>query len=466
MIGAEEAQYAIKLAEKLGAEYAEAYVESSYGTSYALEQGVLNGSGYFEKSGIRIRLLRDSKLYAFSTNIISKESLRKAIEGFRGFKGKSTRLSKEKVEKANYKVSEKESVDEHDFLKDLVKIDKSLAGKKYIQYRSLYGGGERTVSYFLNSEGSEITSNVPRVNSAISIIVRSGGETRQRILQFGAAGGFELMKASTMENAALEDAANMMKVLEKGVTLNSDELRKVRNVVMAPEIAGIAVHESVGHPHEADRVYGREAAQAGTSYLNPTNLGLEVGSEQITLIDDPTIKNGYGFYLYDEEAVKAKPKILVDRGVQKGLLTNREYASVLGTKSNGSSRSDEYSHEPLIRMSNTYLKPGNASFDEIISEARNGVYIKNFMEWNIDDTRSFERYQGSEAYLIKNGRMDKPVKNFVIESNTLDFWHAAKLMGKDFALYVGNCGKGEPMQGVPVTMGGPTTLLCFDEAKR
>jgi TldD protein len=394
MKGADEAEYAIRLAERLGAEYAEAYVESSYGTSYALEQGSLNGSGYFEKTGIRIRLLKNSNFYTFSTNIIEKENLRKAIEGFKGFKGKRTGISKEKAEKANYKVAEKESVDDHDFLKDLVKIDKSLASKKYIKFRSLYGGGGRTVSRFINSEGSDITANIPSVNSAISIIVASGSETRQRILQFGAVGGFELMKASDMERSALEDSENMLKVLQKGVTLSSDDLKRVRNVVMAPEIAGIAVHESVGHPHEADRVYGREAAQAGTSYLNPTNLGLEVGSEEITLIDDPTIKNSYGFYLYDEEAVKAGPKTLVEKGMQKGLLTNREYAHILGTKSNGASRSSSYSKEPLIRMSNTYLKPGKASFDEIIAEARVGVYIKNFMEWNIDATRSFEWYQG------------------------------------------------------------------------
>jgi TldD protein len=230
---------------------------------------------------------------------------------------------------------------------------------------------------------------------------------------------------------------------------------------MAPEIAGIAVHESVGHPHEADRVYGREAAQAGTSYLTPKNLGMEIGSEAITLVDDPTVRNSYGFYLYDDEGVKAEPKVLVEKGLQTGLLLNREYAKVMGTHSNGSARSDSYSNEPLIRMSNTYIRPGTASFEEIISEARNGVYIKNFMEWNIDDTRSFARYQGNEAYMIKNGRIDKPVKNFVIESGTIDFWHAARLMGNDLKRFVGNCGKGEPMQGVPVTMGGPTTLLSF-----
>jgi TldD protein len=461
MKGIEEADYAIGLAEKLGAEYAEAYVESSYGYSYALEQGALNSSSYFEKLGIRIRILKDARLYVFSTNSLDKANLRRAIEGFRGFRGVETRLSEEKAEKASYKVDDRVSVDTHDFLNDLMQIDKALAEKKYVRFRSLYGGAGRSKTYLANSEGSKITANLPMVSSFISIIVGNGTETRQRILQFGATGGFEAMRADDMEAQALEDSANMMKVIEKGVTLSQEQLREIKNVVMAPEIAGIAVHESVGHPHEADRVYGREAAQAGTSYLTPKNLGMEIGSEAITLVDDPTVRNSYGFYLYDDEGVKAEPKVLVEKGLQTGLLLNREYAKVMGTHSNGSARSDSYSNEPLIRMSNTYLKPGTASFEEIISEARNGVYIKNFMEWNIDDTRSFARYQGNEAYMIKNGRIDKPVKNFVIESGTIDFWHAARLMGNDLKRFVGNCGKGEPMQGVPVTMGGPTTLLSF-----
>ncbi|MDE1855277.1 MAG: TldD/PmbA family protein [Candidatus Micrarchaeota archaeon] len=461
MKGVEEADYAVRLAEKLGAEYAEAYVESSYGNSYALEQGVLNSSAYYEKLGLRLRILRGARLYVFSTNVLEKSNLRKAVENFRGFRGTDTRLSQEKPEKASYKVEDKVSVDTHDFLKDLVDMDKSIASKKYVKFRSLYGGGGRSKTYFTNSEGARIMADLPMVSSFMSIIVSNGTATRQRVLQFGATGGYEMMKVSDMEAQALEDSANMMKVLDKGVTLTPEQLKEIRNVVMAPEIAGIAVHESVGHPHEADRVFGREAAQAGTSYLTSKNLGLEVGSEAITLVDDPTVRNSYGFYLYDDEGVKAEPKVLVDHGKQAGLLLNREYAHVMKTRSNGSARSDSYSNEPIIRMSNTYLKPGTATFDEIISEARDGVYIKNFMEWNIDDTRSFERYQGNEAYLIKNGRIDKPVKNFVIESGTIDFWHAAKLMGNDLKRFVGNCGKGEPMQGVPVTMGGPTTLLSF-----
>lgn len=456
------AEYAVSLAERLGFQYSEAYVERTYGSSYALERGLLNGSSSSDRTGIRIRLLKENRMYVFSTNVLDKPSIRKEIEGFRGFQGVETRLSQEKVEKARYKAREKISVDSHDILKDLLAIDKALAEKKYVKYRNLYGGASRTLSYFVNSEGSRITSDIPMVSSFMSIIVSKGRETRQRTLQWGGVGGFELFRVSERERSILEEATNMLRVMEKGVRLGDAELKKIKNVVAAPEITGIASHESVGHPNEADRVFGREAAQAGTSYLNKGNLGLRIGSEHVTLIDDPTLETTNGFYLYDEEGVRARPKVLVENGVQKELLNNREYAYILGTKSNGSSRSESYSDEPLIRMSNTFVKKGDASIEEMIEAAGDGVYIKSFMEWNIDDTRSFARYQGNEAYLIKNGRIDKPVKNFKIEAETLEFWHAVRMVGKDFGLSCASCGKGEPSQGVPVTTGGPTILLSFE----
>jgi Predicted Zn-dependent proteases and their inactivated homologs len=92
------------------------------------------------------------------------------------------------------------------------------------------------------------------------------------------------------------------------------------------------VHESIGHPNESDRVFGREAAQAGTSYINGGNLGLKVGSEAVTIIDEPQISGSNGYYKYDDEGVIGRKKTIIKKGIQNELLTNREYAAMLGTK--------------------------------------------------------------------------------------------------------------------------------------
>ncbi len=463
MLDESAALQALEAAKRSGAEYYEAYLEQSYSKGFAIEQGKVNATATGQETGLRIRLIKKRRLYTLSTDKTDKRSVSELIARFRHFPGIGTGMSAERKEKASYSVAEKESVDDANMLKDLGSIDKELAKQRHIKFRSVYGNLGRSVSYYANSDGSEIHANLPSIGAFIPITVGIGAETKQSMTQIGATGGYEQFDAGLVADRLLETAKSLSKVIERGKTLNADALRSVRKAVIAPEITGIAAHESVGHPNEADRVFGREAAQAGTSYVTKDNLGLRIGSSQVTIMDDPTIENSNGFYLYDDEGVKSRARVIVEKGMQKELLLNREYASMLRRKSNGAARSDSYTHEPMVRMANTYLKPGRASLDELISEAKEGVYVKSFnsTEWNIDDTRSFARYSGNEAYMIRNGSLAEPVKNYKIEMQTLDFWRSVKLVGKDTELYTGTCGKGEPMQGVPVTMGGAAALLEF-----
>jgi TldD protein len=358
-------------------------------------------------------------------------------------------------------VREKEIIEDEALLSSLLEIDKRVKGIGYVKYRSVYADAGKATSYFVNSDGTRIGAELPYVSAFAAMTVSAGGDSRQRMLQFGGTGGLELFDPGAICERLESEAGALRNVIKTGKTLAKAELAGITNVVVSPEIIGIAVHESIGHPSEADRVFGREAAQAGTSYLGPGELGIEIGSEKVTIADDPTIKGSYGFYLYDDEGVKARKKVIVRGGKQDALLVNREYANDLKIRSNSSARSDMYSNEPLVRMSNTYLERGELGLEELVEVAKEGIYIKSFTEWNIDDTRSFARYQGNEAYLIRNGRISTPVKNYALEAKTLDFWHAVRELGSDFELTLGECGKGEPVQGVPVTMGGPHALLCF-----
>ncbi len=453
------ADFALKLAEA-NSEYAEVYVEKAKGQGFAIEQGHTNGGRYVGYTGLRVRIIRKGMLYTFSTNSIEKPKLINALEHLRVYSTFTYSLSHEKAERAKYEVKEKRKAGDVNMLNDLLYLDKMLEEDKEVRYRSLYGSYSASTSYFVNSEGASIKASIPYVSMFVRFVVGKGNETRTRFREFGGVGGYELLEPEKIAEEIGEEAKSLSNVVNKGIAISKSSQKALKNVVISSEISGIAVHESVGHPSEADRVFGREAAQAGTSYLSH-NLGMRIGSEEVTIVDDPTIEHANGFYLYDDEGVKARPKVLVEKGIHKELLLNREYAYMLNSKSNGSARSDSYSNEPLIRMSNTYLEKGDASFDELLEEARNGIFVKSFTEWNIDDTRSFARYQGNEAYLIKNGELSTPVKNFVIEKSSTEFWSAVRLVGNDFRLWLGTCGKGEPEQGVPVTMGGPSALLVF-----
>jgi TldD protein len=211
---------------------------------------------------------------------------------------------------------------------------------------------------------------------------------------------------------------------------------------------------------EADRILGREASQAGESYVKPEYINnYRVGGEHATVIDDPTIPGSYGFYLYDDEGVKARPRFLYKNGLIHEPLHNRHTARLFNTRSNGASRSMNNSSEPIIRMSNTYITPGELKFEELIEDIDLGVYVKSYMEWNIDDIRWNQRYVGLESYLIRNGELADPVRNPVLEFTTGWFYSNILAVDKNLEFHPGTCGKGEPSQGVPVWFGGPNVKL-------
>jgi len=226
-------------------------------------------------------------------------------------------------------------------------------------------------------------------------------------------------------------------------------------MILGSEVTGIICHESCGHPQEADRILGREAAQAGESYIKPGMLGQRIGSEHVTVIDDPTLPNSYGFYQYDDEGVKAHPRTLIKEGIITELLHNRETAAELQVSSNAASRSSAYDREPIIRMANTYMKPEDHSLEELVEGVGYGVYMKSFMEWNIDDRRYNQRYVGLESYLIENGEISTPIRNPVLEITTPGLYGSVDAVGKELEFSAATCGKGDPMQGAPVWTGGP-----------
>ena len=166
-----------------------------------------------------------------------------------------------------------------------------------------------------------------------------------------------------------------------------------------------------------------------------------------------------GFYLFDDEGVESRKRELIKGGVITDLLHNRETSFKMNIRSNAASRSVEFDKEPIIRMSNTFIEPGDYDITELLSDIKKGVYIKNFMEWNIDDRRENQRYVGFEAYLIKNGELDINVKSPVLELTSKKFWSSVDARSKNLDFKAANCGKGEPMQGAPVWTGAPDVRL-------
>jgi TldD protein len=187
---------------------------------------------------------------------------------------------------------------------------------------------------------------------------------------------------------------------------------------------------------------------------------MKVGSSEANISDDPTLLHSNGFTPVDDEGVPGKKRLLIREGRINEFLQNRYTAAEFGVKSNGASRSVSFDREPIIRMSNTFVEPGDHTFEELVKDVRHGIFFKTYTEWNIDDKRFNQRYVGLEAYAIENGEMGEMIKAPVLEITTPRLWGSVKARSKNLEFEAATCGKGDPQQGAPVWTGGPETLLA------
>ena len=458
------AKKTLRYAEKLS-DYAEIRFENSKTNRIIVKNGNLEATEVNKIFGISIRVLKNGFLGFVATNDLKFSNLKKQVNKAlklanysKNILKKPVKLSEEKTFKDKYNVKEKiklENISLEKKIKKIFEIEKALIKTKIkLPIRFFEYSDEMKEKIFINSEGSLIQSKIPRITFDYVITFISNGSSEQRIFQFGGSGGWELLRQWKLKQKILEEAKNLPKIA-KAKKLPKDKY----DVILSPELTGIISHESCGHPYEADRILGREAAQAGKSFVKKDMLGQKIGSEVANVVDDPTIPNSYGFYLYDDEGVKARRRFLIKNGIINAFLQNRETAAEFGIASNGSSRAKACFSEPIVRMANTFVLPGNYSFEELLETIKNGVYIKSYMEWNIDDKRYNQKYTGLESYLIKNGKISKLVKAPTLEITTPTFWSSIDAVGKDLEFVAGSCGKSDPMQPLPVWFGGPDIRL-------
>ncbi|RLG77771.1 MAG: TldD/PmbA family protein [Thermoprotei archaeon] len=463
-------QYAIDYGLSQGASYVEARYHKNTGSNIVVRNGAVVDAGISSKEGVGIRVIYEGALAFSSTTDLTRKGVRRAVDKAISLARSSKplikephALSEERVGRAKYDVVIKEKFEDvplEDKIKVMVALWKDLPKLlKETKLVSLFEAYVESIEEktLITSDGAHIVSRVPRVFFEASIVISHPQKgTLQRLIELGGSGGYEVFRTWNVEDVLSGEVRNIEPVLVRGVEPPKEPV----DVVVGSEVVGLIVHESAGHPMEADRIWGREAAQAGESYVKPEMIGRErIGNENATVIDDPTIPGSYGFYLYDDEGVPARPRYIYYKGLINEPLHNRWSAAVFNTRSNAAARAMDFTSEPLVRMANTYLEPGDCTFEELIEDIELGVYVKSYMEWNIDDIRWGQRYVGLESYVIRKGELAEPVLYPALEFTTKSFYSSIVAKGKELRFYTGTCGKGEPAQGVPVWFGGPDVRL-------
>ncbi len=301
---------------------------------------------------------------------------------------------------------------------------------------------DRTLAQeFYSSEGTRVTMEITRTVAQVHFVAKSNGQITSRRIRVGATKGFEVFKDVDVAKKAREGAEATARML-KAPAPPSGRM----TVILDPELTGVFSHEALGHASEGDLV------AAGESCLKD-RLGEKLGDTRVTLCDDSTVPGGFGSFPYDDHGAPSRKRVLLEHGVLVGYLTDRVAGFKLDRTSTGSARAENYASRPLVRMSNTFIEAGDQSFDELLEGVKQGVYAVGSRGGQVDTAKGSFLFNAQESYLIKNGRLDKPLRDVSLTGTTLETLANIDGLGKKFAWGdPGYCGKG---QYVPVGDGGP-----------
>ncbi|GIW12127.1 MAG: peptidase C69 [Dehalococcoidia bacterium] len=318
-------------------------------------------------------------------------------------------------------------------------------------------GCERQRKRFFNSEGAQVEQEVVATGVGISCTARSEDDLQTRSypnsfgLHLGTA-GWEFVE----QQRILDHAERIASEAEQLLTAPPCPTG-ITTIILDSSQLALQVHESCGHAVELDRVWGSEAAYAGTSFLTLEKLGgFRYGSEHVTITADATIPGALGSFGFDDEGVPAQRTLLVDRGRFCGYLTSRETATRLGQLSNGTMRAESWNRLPLIRMTNINLEPGEWRLDDLIADTDEGIFLQTNRSWSIDDRRLHFQFGTEIAWEITGGKLGGMLKNATYAGITPQFWAScdAVCRREEWTVWgLANCGKGQPPQLMQVGHG-------------
>jgi TldD protein len=223
-------------------------------------------------------------------------------------------------------------------------------------------------------------------------------------------------------------------------------------VVLGPGWPGVLLHEAIGHGLEGD--FNRK----GTSAFSG-RIGDKVAADGVTVVDDGTLANRRGSLSVDDEGVPSECTTLIENGVLVGYMQDKLNARLMGMKATGNGRRESFAHLPMPRMTNTYMLAGKHDPQEIIASVERGLYAVNFGGGQVDITNGKFVFSASEAYLIENGKVTRPVKGATLIGSGPEVLTRVSMVGNDLKLDegVGVCGK--EGQSVPVGVGQPTLRI-------
>lgn len=447
------AEAAIDHAMRLGADFADLRMESAEGTNIVVMDGRTRMLNALTEAGCGIRAFVAGAWGFATTNVLSKSSAKAAASSAVKMAKAAQARSKVKFKirparalriKEEYCCRERPSeVPTEDKLEYVLAQDKTMRSldPRISSTNARYDDLEAEW-VVANSFGTLSRTTERWVTSSCSAWASSEGVVQRGHAASGSVGGYELIGRPEAQAVGREAAEMALRLLD-----SKPPPAGKFTCILDNKMTGLMAHEAFGHACEADAIL------AGASVLEG-RVGTRVAAEEVSLIDDPTIKDTFGYFSIDWEGVKASKHVLIENGVLKGFMHNLETSSRMGTAPNGSARAQAYNSPPIIRMSNTFIAPGDWAKEELFEGVRYGLLIKGGQYGYVEPAKGQFMFKCDEAYEIRNGEVGQRFRDASLSGVILDILRNVDALGDDFVLGdPGYCGKGG--QDARTTDGGP-----------
>ncbi len=436
-----------------GADDGELFLEYRQSEALSFDDGKLKSASFDTAKGFGLRaVLGDTSAYAHASDL-SHDAIGRASRTVGAIKSGHAGTAAEGPQGTNARLYTDENPLElmpfADKVKLLGEID-AYARAKDSRVRQVMCSiaGEWQAVQILRADGERLADVRPLVRVNVSVVVGDGD--RQETGSYGWGGRFAFGRVIDPENwqNAVNEAVRQALVNLDAVPAPAGEMP----VVLGPGWPGILLHEAIGHGLEGDFNRKKTSAFAGL-------MGQRVAAPGVTVVDDGTIGDRRGSLTIDDEGTPTQRTVLIEDGILRGYMQDRQNARLMGMKPTGNGRRESFAHHPMPRMTNTVMMGGNHSPAEILKSVKKGLYAVNFGGGQVDITSGKFVFNAAEAYLIEDGKVGPAVKGAMLIGNGPESLKHVKMIGNDMKLDpgIGTCGKDG--QGVPVGVGQPTMLL-------
>ncbi|HHY24680.1 MAG TPA: TldD/PmbA family protein [Clostridiaceae bacterium] len=458
MISKDNIEEVLTKALSLGGDFAEIFLEDKVSNSIRMVNDKIEDAVSGRDHGAGIRIMKGYRsVYAYTNDTSKLALLDTAYKAACALKEREQNNEIVLAERLPtnihgilYLPSSVDNLKKAAIVKTAYKAAKDYA-PEIIQVMVGYGDVDQKV-LIANSEGLLVEDRRVRTRLVIQSIASNGSENQTGFEGPGRYMGFEMFEIIDPEYYAKE--ASRMAI----TMLNADLCPAGRMpVVIDNGFGGVIFHEACGHALEATSVAKGHSVFTG-------KIGEKIASDKVTAIDDGTIPNAWGSINIDDEGIPSQKKTLIENGILKGYMVDKLNGRRMGMEPNGSSRRQSYKYAPTSRMTNTYIAAGNDENKDIIATTPDGLYAKKMGGGSVNPITGEFNFAVAEGYLIKNGKVDKPVRGATLIGKGSEILLKIDMVGKNMQMGQGMCGSesgsiptnvGQPMIRVSeITVGG------------